>query len=167
MLRVQPAGLEDVDLIQELAYATWPSTYQEILSPQQLTYMLQLIYSKEALTQQIRISKHHFILLLNDETPVGFASHSPKHSGNNKTWRLHKLYVLPTQQGKGSGKFLLSHIIGEASLHGASFLELNVNRFNKAMGFYERNGFVILQEEKIDIGEGYFMDDYIMQKALH
>jgi ribosomal protein S18 acetylase RimI-like enzyme len=39
---------------------------------------------------------------------------------------------------------------------------LNVNRNNKALGFYQKFGFVILREEDIDIGNGYFMNDYIM-----
>ena len=45
-------------------------------------------------------------------------------------------------------------------------LHLNVNKFNDAVQFYERAGFVTIKEEDIDIGQGYFMNDYVMVKDL-
>jgi ribosomal protein S18 acetylase RimI-like enzyme len=43
---------------------------------------------------------------------------------------------------------------------------VNVNRHNKALHFYEKYGFKIIREEDIDIGEGYFMNDYVMELKL-
>ena len=64
------------------------------------------------------------------------------------------------------GKILLDFIITDIHPNGATNLELNVNRHNKALGFYQRSGFTILREEDIDIGNGYFMNDYVMTLAL-
>jgi ribosomal protein S18 acetylase RimI-like enzyme len=49
---------------------------------------------------------------------------------------------------------------------GATTLQLNVNRNNPAKIFYEKLGFAVLNEEDIDIGNGYFMNDYVMQKMI-
>jgi ribosomal protein S18 acetylase RimI-like enzyme len=49
---------------------------------------------------------------------------------------------------------------------GASILELNVNRSNNAVTFYQKFGFTTTSEVDLPIGEGYFMNDYVMQKSL-
>ena len=75
--------------------------------------------------------------------------------------------MLPQQQHKGAGRLLLNFIIEEAKKSGAGFIELNVNRHNQsALNFYFKNDFITIKEEDIDIGSGYFMNDYVMQKKL-
>ena len=166
MLEIKKAGIKDIGLIQDLAFAIWPTAYGNIISPAQLNYMLDLIYSKKALTSQIENLHHRFIIVYENDTAVGFASYSPKHAGDQLVYRLHKLYVLPNQQGKGTGKFLLNFIMVEIKSAGAKTLELNVNRHNVAFHFYTKLGFTIAREEDIDIGEGYFMNDYVMELKL-
>lgn len=166
MVEIRLAKEADIDIIRQLAFDIWPDAYGEILSPDQLSYMLNLIYSKEALLNQLKNLHHYFILIYQGETAVGFASYSPKTAGNNETFRLHKLYVLPNQQGKGTGKALLNYIITDIKQSGAKMLELNVNRHNKALHFYNKIGFTISKEEDIDIGSGYFMNDYVMSYEL-
>ncbi len=166
MLQIKKAGIKDIDIIRELAHAIWPDAYKEILAQEQLNYMLDLIYSNKALSNQFENLQHQFILVTDDNTPVGFASYSPKIKNDPATWRLHKLYVLTDQQGKGTGKFLLNHIMDEIKQGGAKSLELNVNRHNKALHFYNKIGFKITKEEDIDIGNGYFMNDYVMNYEL-
>lgn len=163
MLEIKKAGKENIGLIQQLTYAIWPDAYKNILQPDQLAYMLELIYSKEALSNQIERSGHQFIIVYEDDIAVGFASYSPKKAGDTTVFRLHKLYVLPNHQGKGAGKSLLNYIISEIKAFGASLLELNVNRYNIAIHFYKKMGFSISKEEDIDIGNGYFMNDYVME----
>ncbi len=63
-------------------------------------------------------------------------------------------------------KKLLETVETVAKSMGAENLILNVNRKNKAKTFYEKNGFAVVREEDIDIGKGYFMNDYIMEKTL-
>ncbi len=83
-----------------------------------------------------------------------------------QTYKLHKIYVLPSQQGKGSGKFIIDQLTNAMKIKGASALQLNVNRNNPAKSFYEKIGFAVIKEEDIDIGSGYFMNDYVMEKKL-
>ncbi len=165
MLEIKNAGLNDIEKIRDLAGTIWPVAYEKILSPQQLTYMLNLFYSKEALITQLH-SGHHFIIAYENNHAIGFASYSIKSSNNPEIYRLHKLYVLPGIQKKGTGSNLLNYIIESIKPLGAKILELNVNRHNEAFHFYTRLGFTISREEDIDIGEGYFMNDYVMEKKL-
>jgi len=165
MISIRSATFSDLAVVHDLAHQIWPHVYGDILSPGQLKYMLEEIYSMSSLQNQLTSLHHNFILVLKDSIPVGFASFSPKEK-NSTTYRLHKIYILPEQQGKGIGKFLLGYIINFIKSLGATCLELNVNRYNKARFFYEKQGFTITGTEDIDIGRGYVMNDYVMTCLL-
>lgn len=161
-LVIRPASFNDIKYIQQIADATWQQTYTPILSKDQIDYMLGKFYSTPSLEDQMK-NNHHFLLALLNYTPVGFASFS--HVGK-KAFKLEKLYVLPYVQKTGAGKKLLETVETVAKSMGAETLILNVNRKNKAKTFYEKNGFRVIREEDIDIGNSYFMNDYIMSLTL-
>lgn len=154
----------DIPLIRAIAHETWPVAYGSILSPSQLHYMLELMYSAEALHAQI-LKGHRFTLFGQDDHALGFTGHEHGAKGTSST-RLHKLYVVPEAQGGGVGKALLEHVIAQARLAGDTTVELNVNRHNTALGFYQRQGFRIVRDEVIDIGHGYVMDDHILERMV-
>jgi diamine N-acetyltransferase len=158
------AEVDDLNTIGFLAQQTWPATYMEILQEEQLRYMMDLFYSPASLKKQLIEEKHSFILIENEEEPVGFASYSPVAAGG--VFKLHKLYVLPSQQGKGLGKAILDFIKEDILLKSATALRLNVNRYNKARNFYERLGFRVIGEEDINIGNNYYMNDYVMELKI-
>lgn len=164
MSEIRNAEIDDLETIRELAYKIWPAAYGEILGKAQLDYMLEKIYSLSSLRNQFNVLKHHFIMVIEDDIPIGFASFSAHDDA--AVFHLHKIYVLPAEQGKNVGKQVLDHIISDIKTAGATSLQLNVNRFNKALHFYEKQGFKIIREEDIDIGEGFFMNDYVMEKKI-
>jgi len=166
MYEIKTAGPSDTEAIQQLAFDTWPSAYGNILSGEQISYMLNLFYSESSLLLQMREQGHRFFIVYRDGKPVGFASCSPKAGGEEGLFRLHKLYILPSEQGLGLGQKLLEHVINNIRTENGTALELNVNRYNKARVFYEKMGFHITHEEDIDIGNGYWMNDYVMRKEL-
>lgn len=162
-MQLRAATEKDIPVIRQLAYDTWPAAYGEILTDEQLEYMLNLIYSHTALLQQMN-NGHHFIIA-ETTAPVGFASYSPV-AGQTGIYKLHKLYVLPGSQKTGTGKTLIQEVIKQVKAAGAQALWLNVNRHNKARHFYEKHGFSVIREEDIDIGNGFFMNDYVMELQL-
>ncbi len=166
MLEIKTASENDINLIRDLAYRIWPIAYKDMITPGQLKYMLELIYSNESLKKQLADLQHRFIIVYENNIALAFASFSNKYPGNKTTFRLHKLYVLSDQQKKGRGRFLLHYIINEIKQEGAQTLELNVNRNNPALKFYIHLGFSIVKEDDINIGEGYFMNDYVMELKL-
>jgi RsiW-degrading membrane proteinase PrsW (M82 family)/ribosomal protein S18 acetylase RimI-like enzyme len=162
VLTIRHADTGDIPLIKMLARQIWPQTYEKILSGEQIRYMMNMIYSESALERQMSDGQQ-FIVVYNAAIPVGFASFNEIERG---IFKLQKIYLLMNQQGRGAGKFTIAQVIAEIQPRGATALRLNVNRHNKAKSFYEKLGFVVIAEEKIDIGSGYFMDDYVMEVQL-
>lgn len=159
---IREATRDDILITHQLAHEIWPHAYGKIISPLQLKYMLELIYSEASLQKQFD-SAHHFLIAEENNKPIAFADYN---SLKDDTYKLQKIYVLPAQQGKGIGKLLINHVIKKVKERGAAVLLLNVNRNNKAKQFYERLGFKVISEEDIDIGARYFMNDYIMSLTV-
>ncbi len=151
--------------IRAIANEVWPKTYGSILGQAQFDYMMEMMYSIASLQLQANEKQHHFILAKENEIAVGFASYEFNCNQTSKT-KIHKIYILSTQQGKGIGKILLDYIAMEAGKHNNTALFLNVNKYNPAQHFYKKLGFEITEEEVIDIGQGYVMDDYVMEKSI-
>lgn len=164
MDNIRQAGEESASLIRELAEKTWKVCYRDMISAAQIEYMLEMMYSRKSLLRQMSEGTRFILHCPNDE-PVGFAGFGPK-KDNPAVWRLEKLYVLPSLQKKGSGILLLKALEKMAVREGARQMELNVNRKNPAVTFYEKAGFRISHEADIDIGGGFFMNDFIMIKDL-
>ncbi len=160
MTQIIPASLENIKTIQAIAFATWPSAYGTIISAPQINYMLQLMYSEDALQQQMA-SEHQFYLAEINNIPIGFASVSIETEAKN-IFKLNKLYVLPSSQNTGAGKALLLQVLQYAREKKGTQLILQVNKHNKAKAFYERNGFSILSEHIVELDHGFIMDDFIM-----
>ncbi|GAA4320348.1 GNAT family N-acetyltransferase [Compostibacter hankyongensis] len=163
MIQITGAATEDLPLIRQLAEIIWPPTFKDILSEEQMTYMLELMYNLEVLQRQAR-EGHTFLLLYADRHPSGYAHFSAKDEPG--IYKLHKLYLLPALQGQGAGRKLLEGVCARAQRQGGTLLELQVNRHNKAKAFYEKMGFTVYRTADIPIGNGYFMNDFIMRKPL-
>jgi ribosomal protein S18 acetylase RimI-like enzyme len=166
MITIVKTGSEGIPRIHGLSHLIWPETYRHILTEEQISYMLEMMYSKTALETQISQKGHQFILAMENEEAAGFASYGLKSTANHGDYRLHKLYVMPGLQGKGVGKKLIQYIVDDIMPIGGKKIELNVNKLNPAKGFYEKAGFHITGEEKTGIGGGFFMDDFVMETLL-
>lgn len=151
--------------IRAIAQEVWPIAYKAILSKEQLEYMMEMIYSISSLQKQANEFKNHFIIATENETPVGFASYELNYNQTSKT-KIHKIYILSHQQGKGTGKLLMDYILNQAKQNFQEALLLNVNKYNTSRFFYEKLGFTLVGEEIIDIGNGYVMDDFIMEYLI-
>lgn len=160
-MRIEKATKNHIPFIQQIAQITWYKTYT-FLPEGQIEYMLNLMYSNEALQLQMQQGHQFFIAIENAEI-IGFASTS---AIENNVFKLHKLYVLPTHQKLGAGKDLLQAVINFAKQNNATYLQLQVNRNNAAKNFYAKKGFAIIEEKDFDIGNNFFMKDYIMQLTL-
>ena len=161
---IRVANNKELGIIQSLAEKIWPLTYGSILDSSQLDYMLKLLYNRELLASQLEEQHHVFLILDYESRPSGFASYSPYDKG--EIWKLHKIYIDNVLQGNGLGKLLIGEVIGRVKAAHGKILLLNVNRHNKARFFYEKLGFHVIREEDIDIGNGYFMNDYVMRIDL-
>ena len=161
MFQIRKATLEDISLINELAWIVFPHTYNELLTPGQIEYMMDWMYSPANLQKQMTEDGHIYFIAYKDEEPAGYLSIQPE---GEHTYHLQKIYVLPHFQGMKLGKLLFKHAIKAIKeLHPEPCqMRLNVNRENKAVTFYQRMGMVKVDEGDFPIGNGYYMNDYIM-----
>lgn len=165
MIKIVSATASDFKTIQDIAYQTWPIAYGEILSQEQMAYMLDAFYHEEALSDSVLNKGHHFVLAKEDKEILGFASFENHYKSMSQT-KIHKIYILPQTQGKGIGKKLIDFVENQAKEKGFERMILNVNRFNKALFFYQKVGFEIVGEEDIEIGNGHLMEDYVLEKHI-
>ena len=162
---IRQLAKEELPKVQSIAHRTWPSTFANILSPEQIDYMLNWMYDLKMLESQLE-KGHTFLLAEEDEKELGFAGFELNYAEGPKA-KLHKIYLLPEAQGKGAGKALILEVADRARKADQKSLLLNVNKYNqKAIEFYARIGFNELYKEVIDIGNGYVMDDVVMELNL-
>jgi ribosomal protein S18 acetylase RimI-like enzyme len=170
---IRPAAEGDIDLLRSLAAAIWREYYPAIISPAQVEYMLDLMYSAEVIRAEMARGVT-WELVTAASVPeagrtggdaVGYLSFSLDPGARSVT--LHKLYLLPRLHGRGIGRQMLDHVREATRVLGAQVVRLTVNRRNtRAIRAYERTGFRIAGAIVSDIGGGFVMDDYVMELDL-
>ena len=166
MIEIILANKNNIKDIQTVSNVAWPNAFKEILSPHQIKYMMNWMYSDESLQEQMYVKNNRYFLAKENDRFLGYMSieHNCENSGKTK---IHKIYILPDQQKKGIGKLLLYRAIAETKKQNDNAIYLNVNKYNEnAIGFYKKNGFFLAKEEVIDIGNGFIMDDYVFEKSV-
>lgn len=161
MFTIRRATIADCELINKLANEVFPATYKEILSPEQLDYMMGWMYAPENIRKQMEEEGHVYFIAYEECEPTGYVSVQQQ---DENVFHLQKIYVLPRFQGAGLGSKLFDQAVKYIKeVHPSPCLmELNVNRNNKALRFYERKGMKKVREGDFPIGNGYYMNDYIM-----
>ena len=154
----------ELSLTQNLAEKIWPLAYGTILSKEQLSYMLNWMYSIETLEKSFD-KGNEFYCAFDNDLPLGFLELEFLNEKISSI-KLQKIYVLPSEQNKGIGKNFLQLALLRAKNRGARNVILQVNRANKAVEFYLKNNFCIISEEDFPIGNDYYMNDYVMEKTL-
>ncbi len=162
LFHIRKAAPADLPGIEALARQIWPEAYAAILEPAQIAYMLDRMYAQPALEAAVA-DGHQFLMAEAAAKPVGFAGWGMEDPGVAK---LHKLYVLDGMRKTGVGRALLKAVEAAANSAGAKALILAVNRQNPALHFYQRTGFIQNAAVDVDIGAGYWMNDYILAKPL-
>ena len=163
---IKRAGRDDLQTIHEMAEVVFRETYKTILSAEQMDYMMDWMYSIPNLEKQVAMG-HTYYIAWSERKPQGYLSirKDSVEPDGTEVWHLEKIYVMPSAQGCGLGRRLLEtaiqHVSDNKSAQKAR-IELNVNRNNPAVGFYKKQGLTILRQGDFPIGDGFFMNDYIM-----
>lgn len=153
-----------IEAVTLLAQRIWPEHFTAIIGADQLAYMLDKFESIDAINNQLA-SGGEYYLAESDHEPIGYTCIVPDKP--NSRVLLNKRYVVKASRGAGVGKAMLQFIQQNCQDAGYECLWLRVNRGNlQTINWYQRQGFVVLSEDRKDIGKGFYMDDYIMQKAL-
>lgn len=162
-LRIIPVtNMELVYSVYAVADAIWTQHYTPILGEAQVEYMVEKFLSPEAVTEQIN-SGYEYFLFSYDYTFAGFAG---IHEKDGQLF-LSKLYVDEEFRGKGIGKYMFQKFIEICKMRNLSKIWLTCNRNNtNSLAFYEHLGFLKVREEVTDIGNGFVMDDFILEYEI-
>ena len=135
--------------------------YDPIIGARQNDYMIEKFQSVPAIAHQLEEGCHYYLTLEKDNI-LGFLAFYPRGSA----LYLSKFYLYREQRGKGYAKEMLAFLIKAARKENCRFIELNVNKNNPSTVIYEKLGFRKIRSEKNDIGNGFYMDDYVYQLSL-
>ena len=151
---------KDLKELSLLAHRIWNDYYPSIIGQKQVDYMLEMMYSIESLKEQIYNNDNIFVCTYYRDEIVGFISYSRT---GDYDYTIHKLYVNTKIHRKGVGLKLIRHVFDKIKY---KTIRLTVNRKNyKAVNFYFRMGFIIEEVKDIDIGNGFYMNDFVMLKV--
>ena len=156
----------DENLITDLASLAaeiWKEHYDPIIGAEQNDYMIEKFQSSAAIKEQLSRDISYCLICTDAGEKAGFVAFYPR----DTELYLSKFYLHKSQRGQGIGRQMMDFVIAEAGKINASSVTLNVNKHNAlAVAVYERLGFRRIREEKIDIGGGWFMDDYVYEYTL-
>lgn len=147
-----------------LAETIWRQHFTPIIGLSQVEYMLEKFQSVTAIQQQLQSGWQYFLAVL-DAQAIGYAGLVADRAAGRLM--LSKLYVKQSARGRGVGRQLLQFIEQKCRSEGFKTLWLTVNRHNSGpIAFYQQAGFVTVDEVVKDIGAGYVMDDFVMEKTI-
>ena len=163
IVAVEPA---DVEKISALAAEIWWRHYPGIISAAQIEYMLKQRYDPAVLRAELRCKDLWWDKLVVGDAMVAFASYFPVDDG--RAIKLDKLYVHPGHQRTGYGGILIARVCECALTRGCLRITLAVNKNNaSAIAAYLKHGFRVADSVVTDIGGGFVMDDYIMDRCIY
>ena len=162
-LRIVPLAERDIAAVVALAGVIWRHHYPGIISMEQIDYMLAQRYTPAIILAQMQSGSAWWEQALLGDRMIGFAQYEL----HGRSMKLDKLYLHQDFQRQGYGGRMLAHVEDAARRRGADAVRLNVNKHNlKSIAAYRKNGYEVVETVVVDIGGGYVMDDYVMQKAL-
>jgi len=150
------------DKIQEMS--TMASTivkehYDPIIGPAQNDYMIKKFQSVESIREQLEHGYRYYFAKINGKN-VGFCAFYPK---DKEIMYLSKFYIYKDQRGQGYSRIMSNFIAEETRKEGLKAIELNVNKNNTSVPIYKKLGYREVRTEKNPIGNGFYMDDYILR----
>lgn len=161
LMKIKEATKAEIPAIRKLAEASWRDNYRNLLSPDQIEYMLKMMYSEEELQNHFSQTTYPYYIIRDSGKPVGFLGF--EYDFEPGTTKLHRIYLLQECKGLGFGKLALDFLKEKVRSYGNSRIILNVNKGNPARGFYTTQGFTVYDEGVFDIGNGFVMDDVLME----
>lgn len=163
-IRFRFAAREDIPLLRDLAQRIWRACYRDIITAEQIEFMLEWMYSPARISEELDLGFAWKLIEDDRDQALGFLAF---HLERDRRMKLDKLYVVPKEQGRGIGRAALQHVLGEAAALGATAVWLQVNKHNtRAVASYRKAGFRVAQEAVFEIGGGFVMDDYLMEKLI-
>lgn len=154
---------EEINVVAELGTKIWHEHYSSILEPAQIDYMVDKFQSANAVALQINDQGYEYYLIKDEDSVVGYIGLVME---IDRVF-LSKLYIAKEARGKGLASKAFAFLTELASTNEKQAIWLTVNRYNSgSIAVYEKKGFIKVREQVSDIGNGYVMDDYVMELVV-
>lgn len=161
---IRPLTLhDDIETVASFARDVWNEYYIPLIGQAQVDYMLGRFQSAGAIREQLDSGYEYFVVRRSGAL-IGYLSVKPEPAAGELF--ISKLYLHKSSRGSGTGRRCMEFIEQLARQRGLTRLWLTVNKGNPSVRVYERLGFRIAADVVIDIGSGFVMDDYRMEKVL-
>ncbi|PAF32665.1 GNAT family N-acetyltransferase [Paenibacillus sp. 7516] len=155
---------EEIAELSRLAAEIWQEYYVSIITLEQIDYMIQQYQSVSAVTEQIHEQGYEYYFIQRDDAPVGYISVKVEED----RMFLSKFYIGKKHRGQGYASLAFAFLEQQCIERGINLIWLTVNRHNESsIAVYEKKGFRTVREQVADIGNGFVMDDFVMEKAIH
>lgn len=160
MISIRFASTSDIPELSEMAFRIWREYFPALISKEQVEYMIDRFQSESAISDQMTDLGYRYGFITDDDVRIGYFSIHPE----DDTVFISKIYVSGEIRGQGAGSAAMTDLAEYARSLGKGRMYLHVNRNNDpAIGFYRKNGFEVILEEKTDIGNGFYTDDLVME----
>lgn len=154
----------EIQTVEKLANKIWNSHYVPIIGQNQVDYMLEKFQSFNAIKEQINNNYEYFLIFKNKKA-VGYLCLLPDNL--SKKIMISKIYINENNRGSGFGKQLIDFTINLAQNRKIKTIWLTVNKNNNnSINWYKKLNFKITEKVEMDIGNGYVMDDYVMELTI-
>ncbi len=155
---------EEIRKIAGLAEEIWHECFPGIISEEQINYMVEKFQSYSAMTEQILNQGYSYLAVWDNGELCGYICIKPE---DDERFFLSKLYLRADKRGRGVSSLMLKRVFEEARRAGKKTVYLTVNKYNShAVMIYKKIGFTVADKTVTDIGNGFVMDDYVMEYKL-
>ncbi|MBR5152936.1 MAG: GNAT family N-acetyltransferase [Clostridia bacterium] len=162
---IEAVSPQDFSAIAALAQRVWHTTYDALIGPSQVDYMLEKFQSADAIASSIQENRYRYLMAVGESGLIGYCGVKEE---NPTDIFLSKVYVDPDFQGNGIAKAMIQFFIDEYRASGHTRMHLTVNKGNQnAISAYLKMGFIKFGTAVTDIGSGYVMDDDLMELKLN
>ncbi|NUU74454.1 GNAT family N-acetyltransferase [Paenibacillus xylanilyticus] len=159
----QVSTSEEMAELARLAAEIWQEYYVAIITLEQIDYMIQKYQSESAIKEQIDQQGYEYYFIQRDDSPVGYMSVRQE----EEKLFLSKFYIGKEHRGQGFASQAFAFLEQLCIERSINLIWLTVNRHNESsIAVYEKKGFQTVREQVADIGHGYVMDDFIMEKEI-
>ena len=151
--------------IARLANEIWREHYAPIIGTEQVDYMLAKFQSAEQIREDIKRNDYIYFTAkyIKSGEIIGYCASQPKED----YLLLSKLYIRKDYRGKGVARSFLDEVIALCLEYRFDKIRLTVNKYNEnSITAYKKMGFETIDSIKTDIGNGFFMDDFVMERNL-
>lgn len=165
MVSIVEASEKDYQAIRSRANQTWSQAFGHVSTEAQTGYMLEMMYGITSLTKKQHSDRQKICLAAEGNGYLGYLTYETNYNGSSKT-KIHKIFILPTEQGKGIERLLISKISKIAADYNNNSLVLNIDSGDPSLHIYEKLGFRKTGHDNVLIGTSLLVEDYIMEMPL-